>query len=268
MPSVKIKSANFSHLVSEQVKARVLIDFASTPDQRQVLNRSFDTALEGAVDKLLEVTLPEAGLVAKQHYKETFGLVGNVLRQGLRLQDSIDAQGENVAVSFHPFTRKYYLQKFKQRPGTEELFWKFTGNMYKAYRQFAGARKSSTTRTKVVFHVLSRGYKYRGRVYRYQAEFTFPPIRQSEALDLIFRAAYITGGEGGPSLLDRSGLVGDASTKTHGMEILAYNELGNDSRSRPFITRLMTTRGRLLRQILVNRVEDKWGRGIKKYRLV
>ena len=255
MAGVKVTSTQFVKTFSKEMTSRVLVDFGSS-GKRQVLNREFDRALEASVDSLVKDTLPFADSLARQHYKDSYDLVAEVLKDGLRANDTIDLGDQEQFVSFHPLNSKYKLRKARLRPRTAELFWLFTGDMARAYRKFAGARKSSISRVRSTYKVVSRGYKYRGRTYRYQVDFKYPEIKQSQDLDSIFRKSYTSGSLVYPN--NTTLLSGDEGTANAGMDVLAFNETPGHYRSRPFITRLMALRGQSVRKLLARSIQNNW----------
>lgn len=261
--AVKINSAQFSKLVSDSVKARVLVDFSAPPERRQTLTRAFDSELDKAVAKFADKLLPQTLGQVKDHYKESFDIVSAPLQQGLLSSESLDlGLGQTLDVSFHAFTRKYYKQKLRQAPDKADKFWLFSGAVSKSYRQFAGARKGAVTRTRSIASLQSRGYIYRGRRYRYSLELSFPEIRGGGSLDNIFRKAYVLGANAYSDSIrfnEHLGNFGPAvSVVRHSdpLSVLVYNESVGGFRSdgkprtRPFITELMSKRGRQVRLLI------------------
>lgn len=258
--SVKLNSAKFSELFGKEIKSRVLVEF-SAPSNRQVLTREFDVALQGAVDTLLNSTLPALNQQAKDDYKSSLDTVGQFLSQGIPLGSTINVGGVQVPTVFRPLTRKYSLTKKRLKPGTEELFWKFTGAMAVAYRKFSGARKSATQRTKAIAAPIRRGYQRNGRRYTYAIEFRFPEVNGNSALDAVFRKAYLLGD---PKLLATFFALnfsfGEPPVHADPISVLAFNETGGHKRSRPFIAQVMATRGSFARATILQRLENEFGK--------
>jgi len=258
--TVKLNSAKFSELFGKEIKARVLAEFSS-PSSRQVLTRDFDTALEQTVDKLLNSTLPALNQQAKDDYKASLDAVGQVLAEGISRGTTISVDGVQVQTGFKPLTRRYLLTKKRLKPGTEALFWKFTGEMAKAYRKFSGARKSGIQRTKAVATPIRRGYQRQGRRYTYAIEFRFPEITSNLAIDKVFRQAYLLGD---PKLLSYffalNFTYGQPPDHTDPMSVLAFNETAGHKRSRPFIAQVMAARGSFAKSAILRKLETEFGR--------
>lgn len=260
MARVKVLSANFSKTLSDQVKSRVLVDFGSPPSARSTLTRSFDPLLEKAVDRLLSTTVPDTVKLFKDDYKDSLDAVGEVLRQGIDQSQKVAVAGAKFRVKFRPLTVPYYRRKSRVRPGTQNLFWKFTGDMAVAYRKFAGYRKSSTSQAKSIIQLKNRSYIYRGRRYRYQIEYTLPPIPRSQMLDNIFRLSYVLASTKQRGTVLNRGYVENLQ-HSDPMSVLAFNESLDHKRSRPFITQLMAMRGQRVRDMIVDRLQKKWAKG-------
>jgi hypothetical protein len=257
MPKVTLKKAQFSTLFSKDIKQRILADFESTPGKRTVLTREFDTALQKAADTFVNDTVPSVEKVAKDHYRDSFDLVSNTLKSGLRLVGSINAGDGQVPYSFREFVPAYKAHKAIVKPGTQFLFWKFQGHLSKNFRQFTSVRKGSISRTKSVSTVQSRGYKYQGRLYRYQVEVAFPEIKTNQYLDAIFREAYTLADASVAPYLPQ-GLNFEGGTQGNAMDILTLLESGGHKWSRPFMTELMAKRGASVRKLMLNTINNQW----------
>lgn len=257
MPKVTLKKAQFSALFSKEVKQRILADFESTPGRRTVLTREFDSALQGAADTFIRDTVPAVEKVAKDHYKDSFDRVSTLLKNGLRLVGSIDSGDGQVPYQFREFVPEYKAHKSRVKPGTQFLFWKFQGHLEKNFRQFSSVRKGSISRTRSVADVKSRGYKFRGRLYRYQVEVAFPEIKTNQYLDAIFREAYTTGDASVAPYLPQ-GLNFEGGTQGNAMDILTLLESGGHKWSRPFMTQLMAKRGSSVRKLMLNTINNQW----------
>lgn len=257
MPKVTLNSAQFSRLFSKGIKSRILADFQSTPGKRQVLTRDFDQALEQAADKFITGTVPAVEQVTKEHYKDSFDLVSNALKNGLRIAGAINTGDGEVPYYFRPFVPQYKAHKAKVKPGTQFLFWKFYGDLSKNFRQFSSSRKGSVSRTKSITKVQSRGYKYRGRLYRYQLEVSLPEIKTNQYLDAIFRQSYVLADSSVAPYLPQ-GLNFEGGTRGNAMDILTLLESGGHKWSRPFMTEVMAKRGRAVRKLMLNSINNEW----------
>ncbi len=257
MPKVTLNSAQFSQLFTKDIKSRILADFQSTPGKRQVLTRDFDQALEQAADKFISSTVPAVEKVTKGHYKDSFDLVANTLKNGLRIAGSINTGDGQLPYSFREFVPKYKGHKARVKPGTQFLFWKFYGHLSKNFRQFTSVRKGSISRTQSITTVQSRGYKYRGRLYRYQVEVSLPVIKTNQYLDAIFRQSYILGDASVAPYLPQ-GLNFEGGTQGNAMDILTLLESGGHKWSRPFMTELMAKRGGSVRKLMINSINNEW----------
>lgn len=249
MASVKLDSVTFTRTLQREVESRILLDFRGEGKPR-FLSSEFDAALEEISKKVMTKVKAVVEKESKEHYKESFDEVGGILKQGINVS-SVEAEG------FDPLETKYRERK-KRFNQTHEVFWLFTGkgpstkySIIKGYRTFAGARKSSISRTKSTTKIISRGFQRRKRSYKYQIDMAFPVIVQSSFLDNIFRKAYFGAATTFAFRTVKLTAFNDMIvSKTDPMSILAHNE-----QYRPFITKLMANRGKSLRDLLSEKIK-------------
>lgn len=267
MTKVILKSANFQKTYSKNVSGRILIDLASSQGKNIRLNKDYNKHIGLISKKLAELAGEKLNLQVKDAYKGAIGGVQELLKTGIKGSPSGDTLTSPGGIklanptgsigirgwkAFHP---EYYKYKGRAYKKTQNRFWvrRAAGGLSAQFGAFAGRHKGAVTNTKVVVVLNTRGKTNIGRgidkVFRYDLTFTLPQIKHGYLKELLQDSFLL----GKPYTGKGYGLPGEFA-------VLGYLE-GEPSKKfskhRPFIARLMATRGNAMKAKIAKQLKSQ-----------
>lgn len=189
MASVKLDSYKVAQKMTGAIVKQIRVDFVSDTSKRKTLTKEFDKAIEAkALDAVL-VAPAIADLAVKTAYIGALESISRDLVAGFKNPPPEGA-------GWTPLSERYRQHKKFKHPGTEDLFWKFTGGLATAFRKIVVSQKAkaglykSKKATYTSVKLESKAYKYNKRRYRYTYAMTLPEIDDAY-LDVLLRHQFI-----------------------------------------------------------------------------
>jgi len=241
LPSVKFKSAKVQNQFNKEIKSRILADLGRAKGGGPLVKR-YDDHLRKVNDKVMDEAAAKIQVLAADRYGKGLDDVSDALSTGIRgtvaggtLQARKRFKGIQLK-DWQALSKKYYKYKRREYSSTASAFWKRSGKTHAAFRAFAAGHKSGVSRSKNTVKLTNIGFKNNRRIYRYRIDFRFPsPTRGGEFFDAIFLKSFFQQKE-----FAMSGQSAGGS-----LDILGYLEgVSTSSVHRPFISRLMASRGK------------------------
>lgn len=217
MAQLKIDAVKLASKLSSSLQTNIQADFVASQGKRKVLTKSFNEAIKQKVFDAAFVVVPVTAHTLRAGYVGMLTDIADQLAAGFPNTQGYREDGEPLIPSddpesWSPFVKKYWKQKRRQKPGTENIFWRFTGGLSRSMRSFATtqARAAGYFKDHGVYRVKIGSNTYQGvrlaqngfvkssdnlsRRYRLEFYFELPEITQSAYRDALFRVQFLNPG--------------------------------------------------------------------------
>lgn len=238
MRKITFKSAKFQKQFQEQINKEIL---EGLQKGKGPVGKSYIEHVEKASMDLVKRVAKSSEKLARAQYKMSLDEVGDALVTGIRgsvNNNTVRARKRFKGITldnWSALSRKYFVHKRKYFTENSSSFWKRSGKLAAAYKGFSATYKSAVNRSRHKQKLTGIRFRQKKVILSYRIDFRFPsPTKGGEFFDAIFLKSFFQQRE--------FSLAGQPAGG--GLDLIGYLEgLGDSPRYRPFISRLMSSRG-------------------------